>query len=148
MKIFDCFQFFDENMMLDFRLNTLSEHVHKFVIVENAFMHSGIRKDPVFNIKNFSKFKDKIIYIFVDKLPDGLYDIDKIHDKEKGNRIIDNTLMIEHAQRNSIIKGFLNCSFLDLSRLYIHWPFVQLPTSLCLYQMILRPENYLIYHIF
>ena len=106
MKIFDCFQFFDENMMLDLRLNILNDHVHKFVIVENAFMHSGQKKNPVFDINNFSKFKDKIIYILVDKLPPGLHQIDKIEDKNtRGNRIIDNTLMIEHNQRNTILKG-------------------------------------------
>jgi len=106
MKIFDCFQFFDENMMLDLRLNILNEHVHKFIIVENSFMHSGLEKNPVFDINNFSRFKDKIIYILVDKLPLGLHDINKIEDKNtRGNRIIDNTLMIEHNQRNSILKG-------------------------------------------
>lgn len=106
MKIYDCFQFFDENMMLDLRLNILNNFVHKFVIVENSYMHSGLKKKPVFDIKNFSKFKDKIIYILVDKLPEGLYDTSTIEDiKEKGNRTIDNTLMIEHAQRNSILKG-------------------------------------------
>ena len=106
MKIFDCFQFFDENMMLDLRLNILNEYVDKFVIVENTYMHSGKKKDLVFNIKNFSKFEDKITYIVVDKLPDDLYEIDKIKDPtEKGNRIIDNTLKIEHTQRNSLIKG-------------------------------------------
>ncbi len=106
MKVFDCFQFFDENMMLDLRLNILNEHVHKFIIVENLFMHSGIKKKPVFDLKNFSKFKDKIIYILVDELPKGLYDVSNIKDKNtKGNRIIDNTLMIEHNQRNSIMKG-------------------------------------------
>ena len=106
MKIYDCFQFFDENMMLDLRLNVLNEHVHKFVIVENSFMHSGIEKKPVFNINNFPKFKDKIIYILVDKLPEGLFDVDKITDKDtKGSRIIDNTLKIEHNQRNFIMKG-------------------------------------------
>ena len=55
MKIFDCFQFFDENMMLDLRLNILNNFVHKFVIVENAYMHSGKKKDIVFDVKNFSK---------------------------------------------------------------------------------------------
>ena len=108
MKIYDCFQFFDENMMLDLRLNILNKYVHKFVIVENRFMHSGVRKELVFDIKNFAKFKDKIIYIIVDKLPEKLHDISKIQDaEEKGNRIIDNTLMIEHAQRNSLSKGLL-----------------------------------------
>ena len=69
MKIYDCFQFFDENMMLDLRLNILDKHVHKFVIVENLFLHSGQKKRQNFDIKNFKKFKDKIIYILVDELP-------------------------------------------------------------------------------
>ena len=115
MKIFDCFQFFDENMMLDLRLNILNKYVHKFIVVENSFMHSGLKKKPVFNIKNFSKFKDKIIYILVDELPKGLYDTKKIKNmSERGNRIIDNTLMIEHAQRNSILKGLNEAEDNDL----------------------------------
>ena len=44
MKIFDSFQFFDENMMLDLRLNILDKYVHKFIIVESSFMHSGEKK--------------------------------------------------------------------------------------------------------
>ena len=115
MKIYDCFQFFDENMMLDLRLNILNNFVHKFVIVENAYMHSGKKKNIVFDIKNFSKFKDKIIYILVDKLPEKLYDTSKIQNiVEKGNRTIDNTLMIEHNQRNQMLKGLGNASENDL----------------------------------
>ena len=38
MKIYDCFQFFDENMMLDLRLNILNSYVDKFVIVENRYI--------------------------------------------------------------------------------------------------------------
>ena len=115
MKIYDSFQFFDENMMLDLRLNILNQYVHKFVVVENSFMHSGLKKKPAFNINNFSKFKDKIIYILVDELPQGLYDTEKIKNmREKGNRIIDNTLMIEHAQRNSIVKGLKDAEENDL----------------------------------
>ena len=65
--------------------------------------------------KNFSKFKDKIIYIIVDKLPDGLHDTSNIKDiDEKGNRIIDNTLLIEHTQRNSILKGLVDAKEDDL----------------------------------
>ena len=45
MKIFDCFQFFDEDMMLDLRLNILNDYVDKFVIVENLYMHSGTKKE-------------------------------------------------------------------------------------------------------
>ena len=83
MKIFDCFQFFDENMILDLRLNILDKYVHKFVIVENLFMHSGKKKKKNFNIKNFSKFKDKIEYILVDELPNNLYDLNLVSDQKK-----------------------------------------------------------------
>ena len=115
MKIYDCFQFFDENMMLDLRLNILNEYVHRFVIVENSYMHSGIKKKPIFNINNFSKFKDKIIYILVEELPKGLHDVSKIKDKNtKENRIIDNTLMIEHNQRNFIMRGLKDSNDDDL----------------------------------
>ena len=56
MKIFDTFMFYDEDMILDFRLNYLNKYVDKFVIVESKFTHSGKKKELNFNIKNFSKF--------------------------------------------------------------------------------------------
>ena len=70
MKIFDCFQYFDEDMMLDLRLHVLNKYVDKFVIVENLFMHSGKKKGQNFNIQNFKKFENKIKYILVDELPE------------------------------------------------------------------------------
>ena len=97
----------------DLRLNILDKHVHKFVIVENLFLHSG-QKRQNFDIKNFSKFKDKILYILVDELPDGLYDIEKQKEKDKASRIIDNTLKIEHNQRNKISDGLKSADEADL----------------------------------
>ena len=115
MKVYDCFQFFDENMMLDLRLNILDKHIHKFVIVESKYMHNGKEKKLVFNINNFSKFKDKIIYIVVDSLPKGLCNTKNIQDEdERGNKIIDNTLLIEHTQRNSLVKGLTEANDDDL----------------------------------
>ena len=35
MKIFDCFMYFDEEVVLDLSLNILNEYVDYFVIVEN-----------------------------------------------------------------------------------------------------------------
>ena len=103
MKIFDCFQFFDEEMMLSLRLNVLDQFVDKFIIVENLFMHSGRKKKQNFDIKKFEKFKNKIRYILVDRLPENLFDIENFSGSEKTNRIIDNTLKIEHNQRNKIL---------------------------------------------
>jgi len=63
IKIYDCFLFFNENDILEIRLNELSEVVDYFVIVESQ--HTFTKRDKEFNfdIKRFEKFKDKIIYI-------------------------------------------------------------------------------------
>ena len=66
MKIYDCFQFFDEEMLLDLRLNIMDKYIDKFVITEATYTHSGNPKKLIFDINKFSKFKDKIIYIVVD----------------------------------------------------------------------------------
>ena len=34
MKLIDCFMYFDEDLVLDIRLNTLNDIVDRFVIVE------------------------------------------------------------------------------------------------------------------
>ena len=122
MRIFDCFQFFDENMILDLRLNMLNSFVSKFIIVESKYLHSGVEKKPIFDIKNFSKFKDKIEYILVDKIPEDLHDINEASDnKEKGNRIIDNALKFEINQRNTILKGLDQANENDL--IIVHFLF-------------------------
>ena len=63
MKIFDCFMFYDEEMILDFRLNYLNKYVDKFVIVESSYTHSGKKRELQFDIQKYGKFKDKITYI-------------------------------------------------------------------------------------
>jgi beta-1,4-mannosyl-glycoprotein beta-1,4-N-acetylglucosaminyltransferase len=40
MKIYDCFMFFDKEMLTDLRLNILNEYVDKFIITENRLAHS------------------------------------------------------------------------------------------------------------
>ena len=52
MKIYDCFTYFDEKMLLEFRLNYLSNYVDKFVIAEATYTHSGKPKKLNFNIQN------------------------------------------------------------------------------------------------
>ena len=46
MKIIDCFMYFDEDLILDIRLNTLSEIVDKFVVCEATRDHGGNKKKP------------------------------------------------------------------------------------------------------
>ena len=60
MKIFDCFMFYDEELVIDLRFNILNEHVNEFVIVESKFTHSGKKRELLFDINKYSKFKKKI----------------------------------------------------------------------------------------
>jgi len=69
MKIFDCFMYFDEEQVLDLRLNVLDEYVDNFVIVESIYNHKGEKRDLLFNKKKFRQFNDKIIYLTHNKVP-------------------------------------------------------------------------------
>ena len=60
--IYDCFLFFNENDLLEVRLNQHNKFVDKFSIVEAAETHTGIKKDLCFDHKRFERFSDKIIY--------------------------------------------------------------------------------------
>ena len=73
MKIYDCTTFYSEKMMLDVRFNVLNDNVHKFIIVESSFSHSGEKKKFNFDINDYPKFKDKIIYLQINHEPYGLY---------------------------------------------------------------------------
>ena len=69
MRIFDCFMYFDEEIVLDTRLNYLDPYVDYFVIIESCYTHRGDKRDLKFDIKRFEKFKDKIIYKVYDQIP-------------------------------------------------------------------------------
>ena len=77
MKIYDCFMYFDEDLLLDLRLNTLDKYVSKFVITEATYTHNGAKKKLKFDINNFKKFKDKIKYIVVNEQPPNVIEIKK-----------------------------------------------------------------------
>ena len=66
-KIFDCITFYNENLQTKLRFNILNDYVDKFVICESIFDHKGKKKQLNFNMKEFEKFKDKIIYLVLDK---------------------------------------------------------------------------------
>ena len=72
MRIFDCTSFYDEHMMYEVRLNVLNDNVEKFIVTESTYSHSGRKKKLNFDINNYPKFKDKIIYIVIDKEPEGI----------------------------------------------------------------------------
>jgi beta-1,4-mannosyl-glycoprotein beta-1,4-N-acetylglucosaminyltransferase len=113
MKIYDCFIYFDEDLLLDVRLNIMDKFVDKFVIVESKFSHRGELREPTFNINKFKKFEKKIEYILLDKNPSNLHEIKK-NDKLINEKIIINGNLREFYQRNSILKGLKSASDEDL----------------------------------
>ena len=60
MRIFDCFMYYDEDLILDIRLNTLKKYVDYFVICESNFYHNGEKRDLNFNInsKNYNQIEN------------------------------------------------------------------------------------------
>ena len=88
MNIYDCFMYHDEDLVLDIRLNTLNDFVKNFVIVESKFDHQGNKKKLNFNLENFKKFKDKIIYKIIENFPMNQTNWER-----------------ENFQRNFILKG-------------------------------------------
>ena len=94
MKIFDCFMYFDEDLLLDLRLNILDKFVDKFVIVESNLTHTGKLKEFKFDINKFKKFEKKISYHPIENL---LIDKDlKIKKNWSQNHLVDQSI------RNSI----------------------------------------------
>ena len=115
MKIFDCFMYFDEEMILDLRLNILNSHVDYFVIVESRYNHKGERRKLLFNKEKFIKYRDKIIYLVHDEVPSKVKRInDEDDEKTQTNKYIMNALYRENAQRNYIINGLNNANNEDI----------------------------------
>ena len=103
MAIFDCFQFFNEEHIADLRFNILDEYVDTFVIVESTINHQGENKKLNFDIKKYSKFKNKINYIVVNDTPNRFI---KPHTGGES--------LIEQHQRNSLMKGLTKAEDNDL----------------------------------
>jgi len=115
MKIFDCFMYFDEEVVLNVRLNTLDKFVDYFVIVESKFTHNGTQRDLKFDYKKFEKFKNKIIYLVYDEQPK---EIEIINDNDlediKSAKYIFNAGHRENGQRNYIQKGLIDADADDI----------------------------------
>jgi|TARA_B110000914_G_C15445724_1_gene438338 beta-1,4-mannosyl-glycoprotein beta-1,4-N-acetylglucosaminyltransferase len=97
MKIYDCFSYLDEDLLLEIRLNILDKYVDYFVIVEGNKTWQNNNKKLRFDIKKFENFKNKIIYVPVNDMPDG-----------------ENPWVRENFQRNCISRGLLNSSPEDI----------------------------------
>ncbi len=115
MNIYDCFMYYDEDLLLDLRLNFLNQYTKKFVITEATFTHNGNAKKLKFDLNNFKKFKDKIIYIVVDKQPSNILElIENESKKKRGDKLILNGMARDYIQRENLAKGIKQAEEDDL----------------------------------
>lgn len=99
MKIIDCFTFFNELDLLEFRLKLLSPYVNRFVIAESNLTHSGKPKPFYFeeNKKRFAPWLEKIHYIPLQQTADGL-----VFNKETSYNPGSASWKLENEQRDAL----------------------------------------------
>lgn len=116
-KIIDCFTFFNELDMLEFRLTELDPYVDLFVIVESTKTFTGKPKPLYYNLNKFKykKWHNKIVHKIVYDMPVSLpqEEIDKLVDLPE---IRDINWVREHHQRRQIGKVLetLNLDYQDI----------------------------------
>jgi beta-1,4-mannosyl-glycoprotein beta-1,4-N-acetylglucosaminyltransferase len=107
--------FYDEELLLDIRLNILDKYVDYFVIVESNFFHNGKKRSLKFDINKFERFKDKIIYIIHANEPTGLMKLNQADNESiKSHKLIYNAHLRENDQRNHISRGLTVATDNDL----------------------------------
>jgi beta-1,4-mannosyl-glycoprotein beta-1,4-N-acetylglucosaminyltransferase len=100
MKIIDCFTFFNELDLLEFRLKFLDPLIDHFIIVESNLTHSGKAKPFYFeeNKKRFEPWLHKIIYIPIKQSAAGL----SFNENEIAYNPESASWKLENEQRNAL----------------------------------------------
>ena len=107
--------YYDEDLLLDIRLNSLDKYVKKFVITEATYTHNGSKKKLNFDIQKYKKFQDKIEYIIVDQQPPNIIEIGK-QDSAKilEEKLILNGMARDYFQRENLKRGLKDLDKNDL----------------------------------
>jgi beta-1,4-mannosyl-glycoprotein beta-1,4-N-acetylglucosaminyltransferase len=107
MKIYDCITYFNEKILFELRLNILNDFIHKFIVIEANYTHSGKPKKLNFNINDYPKFKKKIIYVAIKKSPKNIkYPLEDFKRFNSIQRIA--------YQRNEILKSIKSANNEDI----------------------------------
>ncbi len=124
MKVYDCFPFFNENDLLELRLNQHWDFVDKFIITEAAETHTGLEKPFNFDHKRFDKYKSKIIYTKIDNFDEGiqkhpeLLDNFSTHDRTGAGQNTKDWIR-DHFQGNYPVKILQDIGAKDTDIIYI-----------------------------
>ncbi|MBL7723359.1 MAG: hypothetical protein JNK27_04380 [Chitinophagaceae bacterium] len=102
VKIFDCFTFFNELDLLEFRLKLLDEWVDHFIIVESNYTFSGKSKPYIFKEAQdrFQKWQHKIVYLPIQQSIEGMVFEEQSHYNPQSA-----AFKMEYGQRNALLKA-------------------------------------------
>lgn len=97
MKIYDCFTIWNENDMVNARVEFFYSYVDKFVIVESSTQHDGSKKEFFLDKERLKPYWDKIIYI-----------------QDTANISVGNGWGVENHHRNCIAQGLKDAQSEDI----------------------------------
>ncbi len=102
MKVFDCFMFYNELDLLEFRLKLLDGQVDHFVIAESNLTHSGQKKLYHFHAakERFRPWLHKIIYLQVEQSTEGL-----VFEEQTKYNTESAAWKLENEHRNALLKA-------------------------------------------
>lgn len=124
MAVYDCFPFFNENDLLELRINQHWDFVDKFIITESCETHTGSPKPYNFDMNRFNKYSGKIIYnrldSFSQEIPLNSWLLDKIsvHDRSPTGQFTDDWIR-DHYQGNYPVKVLRDIAADDNDIIYI-----------------------------
>lgn len=122
--VYDCFPFFNENDLLELRLNQHWDFVDKFIITEASETHTGLPKPFNFDHKRFDQYKSKIIYTKIDNFDEGirqhpeLLDNFSVHDRTGAGQNTKDWIR-DHFQGNYPVKILQDIGAKDTDIIYI-----------------------------
>ncbi len=111
MKVFDCFTFFNELDLLEFRFKLLDKWVDYFVIAESNLTHSGQCKPYNFPKakERFKAWQHKIIYLPIEQSREGL-----VFEEQKKYNPGSAAWKLENEQRNALLEAAIYMEDTDL----------------------------------
>jgi beta-1,4-mannosyl-glycoprotein beta-1,4-N-acetylglucosaminyltransferase len=124
MTVYDCFPFFNENDLLELRINQHWNFVDKFIIVEAGESHTGVKKLFNFDHERFKKYSSKLTYVNFDNFKEeinknlNLLDWYSTQDRTSRGQNTDDWLR-DHFQGNYPIKILKELEAEDTDLIYI-----------------------------
>ncbi len=102
MKVFDCFTFFNELDLLEFRLKFLDDYVDYFVLAESNLTFNGKPKPYNYSAakERFKNWEHKIIYIPVQQNTEGL-----VFENDVRYNPGSAAWKLEYEQRNALVQS-------------------------------------------